>query len=81
MDDSFEIGGLDRSFDLNPSAHECSICDYKSIYKSNLKRHMKVHVDSDDRGHEEQTDHHLCNDCGKTFKSRFGLKTSLQEYS
>ena len=68
MDDSFEIGGLDRSFDLTPSAHECSICDYKSIYKSNLKRHMKVHVDSDDRGHEEQTDHHLGNDCGKTFK-------------
>ena len=35
---------------------------------------MNVHVDSDDRGHAEQIDHHLCNDCSETFKSRFGLK-------
>ncbi|KAM4567715.1 zinc finger protein ZFAT [Fundulus diaphanus] len=44
----------------------CSVCDYASCSRSNLKTHMNRH---------NSEKHHLCDLCGKKFKSKLTLKS------
>lgn len=57
-------GALFTSTGLKP--YKCSLCDYASRSKSNLKAHMNRHS-------TEKT--HLCDLCGKKFKSKCTLKS------
>ena len=52
-----------------PTYRSCSMCDYKSLYPSNVRRHeLTKHTPRQPGGA-----HFLCTGCGKEYKSKYGL--------
>ena len=86
MDQSLELEGLDKSLnqespEKSPPKAGCSVCNYKTQFRHNLRKHMRtVHADPDDR--HVQKISFLCDSCAKPFKSSYGLnlhKKSVHE--
>ena len=48
----------------------CSVCDYKSQYPTNVRRHERTHHTPDQLGGA----HFLCSYCGKVYRSKSGLQ-------
>ena len=76
MNKSFLTEGKDHSFDIFPklpnvSQLHCCKCDYRTSFKSDLKRHERIHTKSNMPF--EEVYRFLCNECGKKFKTRYGL--------
>ena len=42
MDESFNVDILDESIEEVKTMHKCDICQYESVYKQNLTRHIKA---------------------------------------
>ena len=77
MDESFTLSGLDESFAEKSCPgieHECDICNNKTVHKSNLARHKKTHLEAD----LPEPEHQLCNECGKSFDSRYGQSLHIK---
>ena len=53
-----------------PTYRSCSVCDYKSLYPSNVRRHERTQHTPRQR----DVAHFLCNGCGKKYASRYGLE-------
>ena len=51
----------------------CKICDYQTIYTSNLKRHVRQKHSVKNKIQSAVAKNYLCNRCGKKFGSKYGL--------
>lgn len=72
------VGPLDKSAigkDIwHKKDHICCRCNYQTTDRSNFRRHIQTHVSSDDSGQTSKKQRHLCDQCGKNFGTKFGLK-------
>ena len=51
-----------------------SACNYETKYKTNINRHQKVHKEAATALSEEPSSRpHICSQCGKSCRSRYGL--------
>ena len=89
LDQSFEISPLEESRHLY---HVCDHCSHSTADKSNFNKHIRRHTAVTDTAtssfskakisnkdeHQGDSDTHLCQTCGKTFKSKFGLSLYIK---
>ena len=93
LDRSFEISPLEESRHLHHVCDHCSYSTAdKSNFNKHIRRHTakivavtdtatssfsKAKISNKDE-HQGDTDTHLCQTCGKTFKSKFGLSLHIK---
>ena len=79
LKDSLEVKGIDES-SHEDKRFKCDICNYKTKFKWNLKRHMKLHSETTGvcQSETQEKDQLVCHRCGKTFKSRCGLSLHVR---
>jgi len=57
--------------------HSCDSCSYQSQYRQNLNRHKKTqHQLGGD--HEVNVKSYVCDQCGKTYKTKYGLTLHIK---
>ena len=81
--ESAEIHGLGESFQDKADLFECEICSYKTKFKWNLKRHLHIHSNATNLHETPASDVpnkpiHVCDTCGKTFRSKYGLSIHMK---
>ena len=74
--------GSVESFTDENEMFECEVCNFKTTYRWNLKRHMKQHTNTTMAVAEcdAPTDKpvHVCHNCGKTLQSKTGLNLHVR---
>ena len=94
LDQSFEISPLEESRHLHHVCDHCSYSTAdKSNFNKHIRRHTakivavtdtatssvsKAKISNKDEHQGDDSDTHLCQICGKTFKSKFGLSLHIK---
>jgi len=85
MDESFELSAVEESFVeeevVSAEMYKCDVCCFTSKYKSSLTRHIyNKHIDlrkeKNSKAEDEKT--FICDQCGRNFRSRTGLRLHAQ---
>ena len=78
--ESFVVDPTDKRFKIDQERFKCAICNYTSRFKQNVRRHERRHLTESPReSHspldvEDSRNCTLCDQCGKPFKTKHGLK-------
>ena len=76
MDWSFEVVPVGESIEKVVATFSCNKCPFTTKYKTSLKRHQYRHVKNMlcDVNINQILVSHICDQCGKSFRSRCGMQ-------
>ena len=74
MDRSFEIVPVEESIEKVVTTFSCNKCSFTTKYKTSLKRHQYRHVKNTLCDVNTNQISHICDQCGKSFRSRYGMQ-------